>query len=122
MRRNHENTNEVVKNNHSDLQILKAEIKLLHEKLDAISYQVQKATYQQVMNEIDISEFFPIGEAAQLEEFMDRDHPEWPARRREFYNYLYLCVNDNKKVFCKGLLKALFQRHYMRAVKWPKFG
>ena len=40
MRRNHENTNEVVKYNNADLQSIKAEIRAIHIKLDDISYQV----------------------------------------------------------------------------------
>ena len=74
------------------------------------------------MNEVDISEFFPVTSTRNLEKFMDREHKEWPCRRREFYNYLLNIVSDNKKAFTKGLLKALFSRDFMMTIKWPTFG
>lgn len=122
MRRNHENTNDVVKHNHADLQIVKEHIKEIRTKLDELGHQIGRATFQIVMNEVDMSDFFPVAHAAQLENFIDKEHIEWPARRREFYNYLFNCVTDNKRAFTKGLLKSLFSREYMMTVKWPSFG
>lgn len=122
MRRNHENTNEIVKYNHSDLQMVKENIKALHDKIDDISYHVKRATFQELMNDVDISEFFPIESSKQLEDFMNREHADWPARKREFYNYLYNGLIDDKKAFTKGLLKLLFSREFMFTIKWPTFG
>lgn len=122
MRRNHENTNEIVKYNHADLQIVKSDVKAIIAKLEDISYQVSKATFQSVMNEVDLSEFFPVHREEQLEDFMDRSHSDWPARKREFFNYLFNCVTDTSKEFSKGLLKALFARDFMMTAKWPSFG
>ena len=119
-RRNHENTNEVVKENHKELTLHKKELKEIRSDVATILELVQKSTYQKLMEGPDISEFFPVEKHHQLVDFMDRSHPEWPARRDAFYMYLFNCVHDSKKAFTKGLLKMLFSRQYMLTVKWPK--
>lgn len=121
MRRNHENTNEVVRENHSELKAIRTEVVEIRSELAEVVHQVKKATYQSVMQGPDISEFFPVKKEQQLVDFMDRQHPEWEGRKREFYNFLFNCVTDDKKSFTKGLLKTLFSRDYMLTVKWPSF-
>ena len=118
-RRNHENTNQIVKENHKELMCFKEEMKELKSMVSTVVHQVQKSTFKNVMNGPDLSEFFPVTKESQLLEFMDRQHPEWPARRDEFAFYLFNCVTDSKKTFTKGLLNRLFTREYMRTVKWP---
>lgn len=122
MSRNLENTNGIVKENHSDLQRVKSALAELTSTVDVIAYHVQKNNFREAMGGPDISEFFPVENAKQLDDFMDRTHPEWTGRRDEFYNYLYTCITDSKSSFTKGLFKALFTRSYMNTVKWPSFG
>lgn len=122
MRKNMENTNGVVRVNHSELQVIKEAIANLQSKLDNVAFHVHKSTFQKAMAGPDISEFFPVKNAEMLDLFMDRQHPKWPERRDEFYHYLYTCVTETKSSFCTGLFKALFTREYMRTVKWPAFG
>lgn len=119
-RRNHENTNEVVKENHKEIVSLREEMKGLKEMVATVAHHVKKSTFQKLMNGPYLSEFFPVTSADQLVQFMDRNHPEWPARRDEFAFYLFNCITDSKKSFTKGLLKSLFSRQYMSKVKWPK--
>lgn len=122
MRRNHENTNEVVQYNHSDLQIIKQDNAIIKEQVYDLAIQMKKATFHTLMDTVDLSEFFPVEREAQLEDFMDRTHVDWPARRREFYNYMFNCITPGKKGFAKGLMKTLFSREFMWTTKWPTFG
>lgn len=121
-RRNNENTNEIVQYNHMDLRDLKKEVKDIQGKLDNVVFLVQKSTLQTVMDESDISVFFPVTHADQIDQFMDRDHQEWNSRRKAFYNYLFTTITESKRAFSKGLLKSLFTRDFMLDVKWPTFG
>ena len=75
-----------------------------------------------MMNGCDLSEFFPVERNDQLEQFMDRDHPEWCNRKTEFYHFLYTIASDNKRGFARGMIKALFARKYISTVKWPSSG
>lgn len=123
MRRNNENTYSFIQATHQEVMDLKATVANIISKLDNIALQVQKATFKTLMDDSpDISEFFPVERAEQIENFMDRSHPDWPSRRSQFYSYLFNIVTDSKKNFTKGLLKALFRREYMRTVKWPSSG
>lgn len=83
---------------------------------------VQKDAFEKDMVSPDIGVFFPVTEAKQLEEFMDRSHPLWDARRKEFYNLLFTCLSNHQNSFTKGLLHTLFTREYMVRVKWPNSG
>lgn len=121
-RRNHENTNEVVKVNHKELTCLREEMKEVKAMVASIAQHVERSTFKKVMSGPDMSEFFPVERGSQLVDFMDRQHPEWPARRDEFAFYLFNCITDYKKAFTKGLLKTLFTREYMSTVKWPRAG
>lgn len=122
VRRNHENTHEIVKENHGEIVSVKREIKELKSEVLDIAFHVKKSTFTQLMSGVDLSEFFPVQKAQQLEDFMDRNHPQWEERKKEFHHFLFNCVTDNKKHFSKGLLKTLFSRQYMMTVKWPSFG
>lgn len=122
MRRNQENTYAYIQATHKEVIDLKANVSNLESKLHSVSLQIQKATFQSVMQGADISEFFPVQRAEQLQSFMDREHPEWPSRKSEFYNLLFTIVTDSKKNLSKGLLKTLFCRDYMLTVKWPSAG
>lgn len=122
MRRNNENTYNFIQASHKEILDLKTTVAKLEVQLQNVCLLVQNATFFSVMQGADLSEFFPVRKAEQLKLFMDRDHPDWPSRRTEFYHYLYSCVSDSKKTFTKGLLKALFSREYMWTVKWPSTG
>lgn len=122
IRRNHENTNEVVQHNHLDLQDVKSDIREIKAKLEELFFQVNKATFQTVMDGVDLSETFPVMREEQLAEFMNRNHPDWPARRKEFYNFMFTCIPKDKKELAKAILKALFSRTFMSTTKWPTFG
>lgn len=118
-RRNHENTNQIVKECYKELAVLKEEQKETKSILLTLSHQIKKDTFGRLMKGPDLSEFFPVMRAKQLEDFMDRQHPEWSARRDEFAFYLFNCVTESKKAFTKSLLKTVFSREYMWTVKWP---
>ena len=122
MRRNLENTNGLAQANHREILLIKTSLAQLHSKIESLSIQVQKATFQSVMQTSDISEFFPVESNDQLEQFMDRNHPEWPSRRAEFYNFLLTVTSKVKKGFARGLIKALFSRTYILTVKWSNTG
>lgn len=122
MRRNNENAYSFIQAIHKEILDLKATVAEMLLKMNNISQQVQRATFSTLMQGPDISDFFPVYRAEQLQLFMDKTHPEWPARRLEFYNFLFSTVTDSPKTFTKGVLKALFSRKYMLTVKWPGYG
>ena len=117
-----ENTNGIVQATYSEILGVKAALAKLESRIDDISFQVQKATFNNLMGGCDISEFFPVKRQDQLECFMDRDHPEWPSRKTEFQNFLLTTVSNKKRGFGKGLIQALFTRAYICTVKWPSYG
>lgn len=117
-----ENTNGIVQASYTEILALKASLAKMEARLEEISLQVQKATFVTNMSGCDISDFFPVERAEQLELFMDRDHPEWISRKTEFYNYLLTIVPTTKRGFAKGLIQSLFARKYISSVKWPSNG
>ena len=117
-----ENTNGIVQASYSEILALKATLSKLETRIDDIAFQVQKATFNNLMAGCDISEFFPVESQQQLEIFMDRNHPEWPSRRTEFQNFLLTIVSNKRRGFGNGLIKALFTRAYICTVKWPSYG
>ena len=122
LRRNMENTNAFAQANYKEILEIRAILSSMESKLELICVQVQKATFNSLMQGCDISEFFPVERKEQLELFMDRDHPEWNNRKLEFYNYLYTTASHIKKGFARGLIKAIFSRKYIMISKWPSFG
>lgn len=117
-----ENTNGFAQATHKEVLDIKAYLYNLASRLDSICLQVQKSTFQTNMKGCDISEFFPVKCNEKLEIFMDRDHPEWESRKTEFYNFLFSVATNVKKGFARGLIKAMFSREYISAVKWPYSG
>ena len=117
-----ENTNAFAQANHREILEIRTILSNMQAKLDLISSQVQKATFNSLMQGSDISEFFPVQTKEQLELFMDRDHPDWNNRKTEFYNLLYTTASHIKKGFARGLIKTLFSRKYISVSKWPTFG
>ena len=122
LRRNMENTNAFAQANYKEIQEIRTILSNMESKLELISLQVQKATFNSLMQGCDISEFFPVEKKEQLQLFMDRNHPDWNSRKTEFYNLLYTAASKIKKGFARGLLKALFSRKYIMTAKWPSFG
>ena len=122
MRRNHENTNAIVTANHHKLKAIQERQLAQDSNIATIMEFVTKQKFEMDMEAPDIGVFFPVTDAKQLELFMDRSHPDWDARRKEFYNMLFTCLSDNKGCFTKGLLHTLFTRKYMLTVKWPSTG
>ena len=121
-KKNLENTNGFTQATYREVIELKAQISEILIKLEGIGRQVHKATFNSVMSGADISEFFPVEKNDQIEQFMDRNHPEWTSRKQEFYHFLYTIASDNKKGFARGMIKALFSRNYIMHSKWPTFG
>ena len=119
MRRNLENVHGFSQATYKEVLDIKATV---YPQLDAIRDQVQKATFNTVMQGTDISEFFPVETNQKLQLFMDREHVEWESRKNEFYNYLYTVASTIKKGFARGLIKALFTREYIVTAKWPSNG
>ena len=122
LRRNMENTNAFSQATHRLVLEIRATLSTLESKLQMVSDQVHKATFNNLMQGCDISEFFPVERKEQLELFMDREHPEWNSRKTEFYHFLYTIASNNKKGFARGLIKAIFSRQYINTSKWPSFG
>ena len=122
MRRNMENIHGFAQSNHKNINELKATIQRLESSLEAMGEQLQKATFRTVVSGYDLSEFFPVEKKEQLDLFMDREHPQWEARKSEFYYYLYTIATQNKKAFARGMIKAIFSRSYINKVKWPSTG
>lgn len=107
---------------HGEVVQVKAAIARIETQLEAVSAQIHKATFNAVMTGCDLSEFFPVERKEQLEQFMDRSHPEWNNRKAEFYHFLYTIASKNKRGFARGMIKAMFAREYINQVKWPSYG
>lgn len=122
MRKNHENTNGIVTSNHYQLKASNEKADKRDSKIDKIYELVKKQSFQADMDAPDIGKFFPVRNQNQLEQFMDRSHPEWDERRKEFYNLLFTCLTDQKNTFSKGLINTIFTREYISLVKWPAAG
>ena len=122
MRRNHENTNGIVAANHYQLKELQGRVIGQEEKISFLYENAKKENFNRDMQAPDLGQFFPVQTPDQLEKFMDRTHPEWDARRQEFYNLLYTCISDQKNNFSKGLIYTLFTQDYIKIVKWPSSG
>lgn len=122
LRKNLENTNAFGQATHREVLEIKATLSKIESNLESLAIQVQRATFQKAMSGCDISEFFPVEKQEQLEDFMDREHPQWEERKAEFYNFLLSIASDNKKAFATGMIKAIFSRQYMVKAKWPSFG
>ena len=117
-----ENTNAFAQATHRIVLEIRAILSNLESKLELVSGQVRKATFNNLMQGCDISEFFTVENKEQLELFMDREHPEWNNRKTEFYNFLYTIASNTKRGFARGLIKAIFSRQYILKSKWPSFG
>ena len=122
MRRNMENTHGFAQAIHQEVLELKATISRIESSIQAVGVQIQKATFNSIMSGCDISDFFPVESKEQLERFMDRDHPQWNARKLDFYYLLYTIASTDRKGFARSLIKALFSRKYINAMKWPSQG
>lgn len=122
LRRNMENTNGFAQANHREILEIRTILANMESKLELISTQVLKATFNSLMQGCDISEFFPVERREQLELFMDRDHLEWNNRKSEFFNFLFTIASTVKKGFARGLIKAIFSRQFIMKSKWPSFG
>lgn len=122
MRKNMENLHGFAQATYKEVLDLKAQLSNVASRLEVLCSQVEKATFKSVMNDCDISEFFPVETNQQLELFMDREHPQWESRKMEFYHFLYSIASNNKKGFAKGMINALFKRTYICQVKWPSSG
>lgn len=123
LRRNLENTHGFAQAIHKEILELKERITALETLIQGISAQVHKANFKTLMaDDVDLSEFFPVERKEQIEQFMDREHPEWNARKQEFYHFLYTLASKIKKGFARSMIKALFSRQYIKTVKWPSAG
>ena len=123
MKHNAKNNNDLGRSNHFSLKEVVAMITALTLKVDSVSSNVSKMMFLLLTeNTMDISDFFPIKSMAKMNEFMDRTHPEFNIRLREFNNLLLLCADDNIKKFADALLAALFDRKFLSFIIWPTPG
>ena len=122
MRRNDENCYAIIQASYTEIQDLKNGRASLEAKVDVIKHHVLQSRFQKAMSGPDMSEFFPVQKQEQLINFLDRTHPQWEARRDEFYNLLFTIATNNKSCFSKGLFKTLFSRTYIVQSKWPSYG
>lgn len=71
---------------------------------------------------VNIDNFFPIKDDAQLEKFLDKSDGDFQVRRDEFEHYLYCHVTRNlklKRPFETDLLSTVFNRDYISSHRWP---
>lgn len=90
--------------------------------LTELKNDMKEFSYYMKMDSTDMSDFFPLRTAEDLQRFMDKSHEEWPLRRKGFNHLLYTCVTKSKKKFSAGLLHVLFTREYVGNHKWPNPG
>ena len=84
-----------------------------------IKTDLKQLTYQRKMDSVDMSEWFPLNSAEDLEKFMNRNDDDWDSKRKGFYHLLFSAVNDTKGKFSNRLLKTLFTRDFICRNKWP---
>lgn len=119
MRRNMFNTNDIVKNHLDKLGLNDEHLKTIMSMLNEIKKDIQQFSFHMRMDSIDVSDFFPLKNDDDLKRFMDKNHEEWPLRRRGFYHLLFTTVTKNQKRFGTAMLHTLFSRQFISNHRWP---
>lgn len=87
--------------------------------LKEIKDDMKELTYHRKMDSVDLSVFFPVDSDEDLNNFLNRDHEDWAARRKAFYHLMFTTVNNSKDKFACALLHSLFTRNYISTHQWP---
>lgn len=114
-------TSDCVRANYGKLQTNE---KLMFEALDMlkdIKADMKKYIFHMNMESQDISEFFPLKNAGDLERFMDRGHKDWQERKTGFYHLLYTTISPCKKKFSTAFLHTVFTRKFIKNNQWPGY-
>ena len=119
MRRNCHGTNDIVRSNHSKLEVNEYNMKSVMVMLKEIKTDMRQFTFHMRMDTCDLGSFFPLKNDTDLQSFMDRTHPDWPLRMRGFYHLLFTTVTKTKRRFGGALLHTLFSRDFVSTHRWP---
>lgn len=119
MRRNIHSTNDIVRSNHERLLCNEQTNKIVIEMLKDIKEEMRQYNFHIKMETADVGKYFPLDCDEDLQEFMDRGHPEWPSRMKGFYHLLFTTVTQKKRRFGGALLHALFTRNFISCHRWP---
>ena len=122
MRRNAHNTCDTVRANFDKLSINEYNVTKIMDMLSDIKDDMRKFNFHMRMDTVDISDFFPLKSDADMKNFMDKSHEDWPMRRRGFHHLLFTTVTKSKKKFSTALLHTLFTRQFIANHKWPFSG
>lgn len=119
MRRNVHSTNDIARSNHERLMSTEQSMKTIIDMLKEIKEDMRQYNFHLKMETADVGKFFPLSCDEDLQDFMDRKHPEWPKRMKGFYHLLFTTVTKNKRRFGGALLHALFTRDFISCHRWP---
>lgn len=67
----------------------------------------------------DISNFFPLKNAASVERFLDESDGLFHLRYAEFENMFGPCIHKKKNIFGTSLLNAFFSDEFVKTYSWP---
>lgn len=98
------------------------DVKILLKHVVDIKKDFRQHKYHMEMQNVDLSEYFPLESDHQLQRFLDKTDGEWEERKKGFYQLLYNAVTTKKKRFACALLHILFKRDFIKAHKWPMSG
>lgn len=119
MRRNGHGTNDIVRSNHDKLVYNEHNMQTLLTMMRELKDDMLKFTFHMRMDYSDVGQFFPLKSNQDLQNFMDRNNPDWPLRMKGFYHLLYTTVTKNKRRFGGALLHTLFSRNFIIGHRWP---
>ena len=122
MKQNVQYTSDAIRSNHDRLRCHDFSMKTVLTMLKEIKTDIAQFSFHMKMDTVDLSNFFPLKTAEDLKSFMDREHEDWPMRRRAFHHLLYTTVTKNKKKFAAALLHTLFSREFVQQHYWPSQG
>lgn len=70
------------------------------------------------MKQVNIFGFFPLKDAAGLENFLRKDS-ELEDRKLQFFSIFIPCIAETKKKFANAVITAVFSMEYLMTHRWP---
>lgn len=122
MRKNVFNVVETVKSNNEKLKCNDYYMRAILSTLQDVKTDLKQFCFHTKMDTNDISDFFPLKNEHSLNSFMNKNHPDWNARRHGFYHLLFTALTKKKRKFAKALLHTIFSRQFISTHRWPKPG
>ena len=122
LRKNVINLIEIGRSNHEKLKCNDYYMKTILSMLQDVKGDMRQYIFHMKMGVTDVSEFFPIKSDSSLKRFMDRENPDWEARKHGFYHLLFTAITKAKKKFAKAILNTVFTRQYIIDHRWPQQG